>query len=122
MGNLIFVPDTSSPLSRKMYAVDHGVAFGGPDWTAEQLELEKTDIRVENHLTFIHELANQQKGDLDKYLNKVESLTRADIYNILQQIPKGWGVSLREEVKLLDYLLIRQSLIRPTFTEAFKIW
>jgi hypothetical protein len=126
-GNLIFVPDDSKKRQEKftLYAIDQALAFHGLPWDSDELQESRDHPIVENRLPIIERLAREcvikDKGYLEKALKQVETVTSGDLQHLIEQIPDEWQVTRTQKLKIMDYLLVRQLLLRPLFEQFYGL-
>jgi hypothetical protein len=117
--NLIFIKEKKQKGSLKMIGIDHGHAFGSSDWLPGWLDIDKVNARVQNHIPILSTLFEENRIKLDKYLMKLEELSRDKIVEIISYLPDEWGVTNQEKLVLVNYLDTRKKLLRKVFEDAF---
>jgi hypothetical protein len=117
-GNLLIVFDDPTKLDCRFVLIDHGHAFGGPDWDEHKL---KTLQNSTNSFANIINLSNipRKMGVFEPFLLQLEALTPEDIEAIINTVPIDWGLHSADRKALLDFLVARKASVRQIISDQF---
>lgn len=107
--NVLYIKDNNSA---SLVLIDHGHAFGGPDWTIESLK--KWMLPVEPlYGNFYRRIAPYiTKGVFLEPLERIEKLQRAELESIMVDVPLEWRLSEPEKEVMIDFIMIRKRFVR----------
>ncbi|WP_051351263.1 HipA family kinase [Sulfobacillus thermosulfidooxidans] len=94
--------------SSQFIIIDHGFIFpGGPLWSIESLRRYRRQFPLPSPLTAIAEDI-PYRLTFDSALNKMQSLTSWDLREIVNTVPKQWGLSAERKEAIVEFLTYRQ--------------
>ncbi|CAK7080832.1 HipA family kinase [Tissierella sp.] len=136
-GNILI---ENTNLGRKIFAIDHGHAFFGPEWTTKKINMltavEKSETYVNNCINGIINI-NLQKGflnglgtifkELETYIDlndtnnhsfqdiimRIETITEELLDDWLNNIPNEWFINRKVQIGCYkNFILTQQALVR----------
>jgi hypothetical protein len=139
-GNILI---SNTPLGRKIFAIDHGHAFWGPEWREEKIAMMKMAERTENYINkYIACIDRSNKGrpngtgvifrELEKYVDlsntdehsfqeivmKIEMITEDDIDQWLNNTPDEWFIDKNMQVAYYKKFILGQKVLVKYFIQA----
>ncbi|WP_053960398.1 HipA family kinase [Sulfobacillus thermosulfidooxidans] len=108
--------------SSKFMIIDHGFIFpGGPLWSMESLRRYRRQFPLPSPLTAI---ARDIPYPLrfDSALEKILSLTTWDLRNIVNSVPKQWGLSSERQEAIVEFLSYRQKTLEKVAHHLEWLW
>lgn len=110
----------------KIIMIDHANCFDGPNWSVDSLKKNQKKSTVywgQMYNRFVRYIdGNNPFGD---DLSAIESLGKSEIKEVLEDIPKEWGLNRDEIQALADYLIYRKSRVYKAIEKLqkhFPIW
>lgn len=137
-GNLLIGNENGS---RKVFAIDHGHAFGNPYFTLEKIELfnkNKSDKYIKWYLGILRDFGggytlgsvfqgmqnNIDLTDSNPFYNivdKIEKLTSEQLMRIMTEIPDEWAtMGVQQKNAYVDFLCRQRYLIRYIIVEMVQ--
>ena len=123
VNNCRLLSSDGSSKTVKLYILDHGHCFGGPQWDL----FIRENVAVWDTNTLNDDIAKLIVGNapFDNALEKVEKLSNDQISSIIDLLPKEWDVSQEEKKFIKDFLNQRKFLIRNMLADhknLFPFW
>lgn len=108
--NVLYLPLESF----RLLLIDHGHAFGGPDWETDVL-LEKA-LPMRPYFGLFYRLLGEflMGNPFEPCLQRIEALKVREIQDTMQGMPAEWQFQREERMALLQFLLLRRKHLRTT--------
>jgi hypothetical protein len=114
-GNLLLVFDDPTKRDCRFVLIDHGHAFGGPNWDEHTLKTLQGSTKLFANAV---NLSNVPKtiDVFEPFLLKLETLSPGEIQAIIESVPADWGLHSANRKALLDFLVVRKDKVRAVIT------
>ncbi len=110
-GNLLTIFDDPAKLDCRFMLIDHGHAFGGPEWTEHTLKNLQNSTKFFANVVSLTNIPRKMEV-FEPFLLQLEALTSEEIQAIINSVPGDWGLRTADSKALLDFLVTRKDKVR----------
>jgi hypothetical protein len=120
-GNILVIPtqEGNNPVKYFIRFIDFGMAFANYEWELKDINL-KDEVKIQPYPSSLFRFLFEIK-DIKNAFNKIESVTKLEIEDIVNSVPTGWNVTLRERKVLVNFLNRRKKSVRSALKNYFVL-
>ncbi|WP_238654430.1 HipA family kinase [Paenibacillus piscarius] len=134
MGNLLVLPKKDG--SKEFVVHDHGYAFFRPVATMDRYkslqEFKGASLTWQDHLfpfgpiyeaiKINVDLRNPQLNPFLRVVNKIESVSKQELEQIMNEVPEEWQIPDYEKKVLVSFLFDRRFKVREAIIQLVSMW
>jgi hypothetical protein len=116
--HVLTVPE---PQGRRFVILDHGFILGGPLRPVSSLWHDRREFPIAQPFS-VMALNAPVRFDFTGALKRLMALTEEDLRNVMDAIPRPWGLRSKDQTAIIEFLRYRQRKLEKLARHLEEIW